>query len=937
MIRVKACLFIALLVLAFQGFGQINFNDRAPVDPAARIGKLSNGMTYYIRHNEEPKDRASFYMIQNVGALLETDGQNGLAHFLEHMAFNGTRNFPDKGIINMLEKHGVAFGRNINAYTSYGETVYNLSDVPVTSKGLVDSCLLVLHDWSDYLLLTDKEIDAERGVITEEWRTRRNASFRLQRQYMPVVLNGSKYGKRDIIGDLDVIKSFKYDTLRNFYHDWYRTDLQAIAIVGDLNVDSVEQKVKAIFSEIKPVENPKKREFYAVPDHKEPLYVLATDKEATNYSVSLYIKHSATPRNSKNLNYLREQTIGSLFNMMARDRITELLQKGNPPFASGSISYSGLVTGYNVLAISATAKSDQDDQAFKAIYTEAERIYKYGFTKSELDRAKSNLLTRLESRYKQSDKITNDQYATDFKNYYIDGEPLTSIDFDLEFTKQILPGITTGDVSEKVKQWMTPENRVFVVIGPEKPEAKHLTKEEALKITADVEAGNIEPYVEKEVSTELVPEKLKGSKVVKTRELPEFKAVEWTLANDARVIFRRVAYEKDQVIVVAESNGGSSKVENDQMPSALMMPQFMETFGVGDYDASALRKALAGKKVSLNVSLTDLKEDMAGSSTPKDFETLMQLLYLQFERPRFDKDAFNASLTRYKAFMANVANNPGKVLNDSLLMILNDHNPRIKLVTPEFINELSFDQMEAIYKDRFADAGDFNFYIVGNIGQDTAKVMAEKYIGSLTNLGRTETWTDRNVHGPKGKITREIEIPLQVKKSTVVINFDAKMDYTPEQNLLLSIFRNILTLRCTDEIREKEGGTYGVRVSANSEKYPKEVKSLQLRFDTDPDKANYLKSIIYSEINKIAENGPTPEDLDKAIKNLQKDREQSKNHNLYWLDALTTYYNYGYNPAAPENFENILTKITTSQVQEFAKKLISKADVVDLIFKPKAE
>lgn len=937
MIKLRMTLLILMLVFTFQGFGQVNFSAQAPVDPAARIGKLSNGMTYYIRHNEEPKERASFYMIQNVGALLETDGQNGLAHFLEHMAFNGTEHFPDRGIINMLEKHGVAFGRNINAYTSYGETVYNLSDVPVTSKGLVDSCLLVLHDWSDYLLLTDKEIDAERGVITEEWRTRRNAAFRLQRQYLPVMLNGSKYMKRDVIGDLDVIKSFKYDTLRNFYHNWYRTDLQAIAIVGDINVDSVEQKVNAMFSEIKPVKNPMKRQFYAVPDHKEPLYVLATDKEATSYSVSLYIKHDATPRKEKNLNYLREQTIEGLFNMMTRDRISELLQKGNPPFANGGVSYSGLVSGYNVLAISATAKSDQDETAFKAIYTEAERIYKHGFTKSELDRAKNNLLTSLESRYKQRDKITNDQYSRDFKNNYIDGEPLTSVDFDLNFTKQILPGITAGEVSEKMKEWMTPENRVFVVIGPDKPDAKHLTKEEALKITADIDAGTIEPYTEKDVSTDLVPEKLKGSKVVKTRELPEFKAVEWTLANDAKVIFKRVAYEKDQVAVVAESNGGSSKVENDEMPSALMMPQFVGTFGVGSYDATALHKALAGKKVNLNVSLTDLKEDLAGSSTPKDFETLMQLLYLQFARPRFDKEAFDATLSRYKAFMANLANNPSKIMNDSLTMILTDHNPRTKLVTPEFINELSFDQMEAIYKDRFADAGDFNFYIVGNIGEDTAKVMAEKYIGSLTNLPRTETWTDRDVHGPKGKTTREIEIPLQVKKSTVMINFDAKMDYTPEQNLLLSIFRNILALRYTEEIREKEGGTYSVRVLAKSEKFPKAEKSLQLMFDTDPDKAEHLKSIIYREIDKIAADGPTTEDLDKAIKNLQKDREQSKNHNTYWLNALTTYYNDGYDPASPKNFEDILSKVTASQVQEFVKSLISKADVVDIIFKPKAE
>jgi zinc protease len=391
------------------------------------------------------------------------------------------------------------------------------------------------------------------------------------------------------------------------------------------------------------------------------------------------------------------------------------------------------------------------------------------------------------------------------------------------------------------------------------------------------------------------------------------------------------------VTLVAESNGGSSKVENGKLPSAMMLPQFVGNFGVGDFDATALRKALAGKRVSLRVALSDLQESISGSSTPKDFETLMQLLYLQFEKPRFDQDAYEATLSRYKAYLTTIANNPQKILSDSLTMILTDHNPRTRLLTPEFADELSFDQMEAIYKDRFADAGDFTFFIVGNVAEDTAKIMAEKYIGSMTNLPRTETWTDRDVHGPKGKTTREIEIPLQVKKATVIINFDAKMPYSPEQNLLLNIFRNILTLRYTDEIREKEGGTYGVRVSASSEKFPKEEKALQLMFDTDPEKAEYLKSIIYREINKIADDGPAAEDLDKAIKNLQKDREQSKSHNNYWLNALTTYYDYGYDPASPENFEDILSKMTASQVQDFAKSLVAKSDVVDVIFKPKAE
>ena len=935
MIRFRFILIAVFGLISGTAFSQANLNVPVPVDPAARIGKLENGMTYYIRHNEEPKERASFYIIQNVGALLENDDQNGLAHFLEHMAFNGTKHFPGKGIINTLEKHGVAFGRNINAYTSFGETVYNLSDIPVKHEGLIDTCLLVLNDWADFLLLTDEEIDAERGVITEEWRTRRTAGFRMQRQWLPVLLNGSKYMTRDVIGDLDVIKNFKYETLRKFYHDWYRTDLQAIAIVGDVDVDAVEQKVKALFSKIEAVQNPPKREFYEVPAHKAPLYVLSTDKEADSYSVSLYIKHKAPSASEKNLNYLREQTIQSLFGMMTRDRITELLQKGVPPFINGSIGYSGLVDGYEVLVASTTAKPDQGDLAFRSIYTEAQRVYQHGFTPGELERAKTNLLTSIESRYKQRDKINNDQFAMDFKDHYIDGEPLTSIDFDWEFVQKILPTISVEEVSARAKKWMTPENRVIVVIGPDKPEAKHLSKEQALTIMSELDKSPVEPYTDQVVSTNLISKELKGSKVKATKKLPEFDAVEWTLGNETKVIFRKADYEKDQVSLVAVSKGGSSKINDDQVASAMMLNQFIGSFGVGDYDATALKKALTGKKVSMGVGLSDLSETFSGSSTPKDFETMMQLLYLQFENPRFDKEAYEAMLGRYKAFVANMANNPQKIMNDSLQLIMTCKHPRTKLMTPALLDQISLDQMQTIYKDRFVDAGDFNFFIVGNIEEETAKAMAEKYIGSLTNLPRKENWIDRKVEGPKGKTVREIEIPLEVKKATVTVNYNSKMDYTPEQNMLLSVFRDILNLRYIEEIREKEGGTYGVRVSASSSKFPKAEKSLQLMFDTDPEKAAHLKSIVFREIEKIAANGPTAEDLDKTIKNLLKNREQSKLHNSYWMQALSSYYTYDYNPASADNFENILAKLTAQQVQQFVKTFVDKADVVDIIFKPK--
>ena len=921
-------------ILLFSSYSNGLIAQPIAPDAAFRIGKLPNGLTYYIRHNEEPKERASFYIIQNVGALLENDNQNGLAHFLEHMAFNGTKNFPDKGIISSLEKHGVAFGRNINAYTAFTETVYNLSDVPVTHPGLVDSCLLVLHDWSHYLTLSDKEIDAERGVIVEEWRTRRTAQFRMQRAFFPVLFKDSKYAVRDVIGDSAIIKHFKYDTLRKFYHDWYRTDLQCIAIVGDINVDAVEKSIKAQFTSIPAVENAQPRNDFEVPFHKDTRYVLVKDKESSQYSISIYIKHPEVKPAAKDLKYYREQFIVQLFNNMLGERIQEMLQKGVPPFVGGSVSYGGFIRGYNVASISATAKPDQQDIALKAIYTEAQRVVRYGFTQGEVDRAKSNMLTQMESRWKQRDKIKNDNYVNDIQSHFLSNEPLTSIDYDWQAIQKMLPTITTAEISAKAKEWIVPENRVVIVMGPDKENAKLLTEPEALAILKEVEGSDIKPYEDTKVSSSLIDKPLKGSAIVKTTPLPQFKAVEWTLANNTKVIFRQADYEKDNVALRGISPGGTSLLPVNQLASAMLLPQFLGQFGVGDFDATTLKKMLTGKSVSLNASIGELTDNISGSATPKDFETMLQLLYLQFEKPRFDKEAFQTMKARYAGMVATLANNPQKIMGDSLNLILTSHNARTKLMTPALIKEVSIEQMEKIYRERLADAGDFTFFIVGNIDEALVKPLVEKYIGSLTDLPRKENWKDNNVKGPKGKTEKQIMIPMQVNKATVIVNYNKQAAFDPRSNMIFNIIKGVLNLRYLEEIREKEGGTYGVSVRSNSDHFPKAEKTLQMMFDAEPERSAHLKSIIYSEIDKVIANGPTAEDLDKVIKNLQKEREQSKLHNSYWMGSIVGFYQDKINNDAPENFENILTSITRDEVKKFAAGYFKSADLVDVVFLP---
>ena len=924
------CLFL------LQGvYAQVNLQDPLPRDPNVVMGKLSNGIVYYLRHNEEPKGRASFYIIRNAGALLENDDQDGLAHFLEHMAFQGTKNFPGKGIITTLEKHGVAFGRNINAYTAQNETVYNLSSVPTDNESLLDTCLLILHDWSYYLTLSDEEIDAERGVISEEWRTRRTPQFRIQKQMFPVLFKDSKYAIRDVIGNLDVIKNFQYQTIRDFYHKWYRTDLEAIAIVGDFDVAQMEEKVKKLFSEIPAVENPEERPFFEIPGHEELYYCLATDKEVQQSSIQIVTVLPGTPAAEKNtVAYLKNNLMISFYNQMLRARISELLQKGNPPFINGGIGFSGFMRGYNSYNISTTAKPNEEDVALEAILTENERVKRYGFTPSELERIKTNTLVGLESAYKEKDKTDNESYIEEMQAHFLENEPMVDFEYYYQTAKALIPTITVEDIATLAKDWYTDANRTVIVSGPSE-NAKHLTQEEVVAILEKVAKADIQPYEDEVTKASLISEELPGSKIVETRKVPMFDAEEWTLANGAKVIFRKADYEKDNVSLIAYSEGGTSLYDVDMLPSASNVDAFVGAYGLGDFDAITLKKLLTGKMASCGISIGNLSESVSGGSTPQDFETMLQLLYLRFEKPRFDREAHEAMMSRNRAAIANMEKHPQKIMKDSLTLIMNNYHPRALLFNEKYLDQISIEKIEQVYRDRIKDVSDFTFFIVGNIDAETVKPLVEKYIGSLKSENRKETWRDNHVRGPKGKTEKEIELELTTPKSTVITNFSKDLKYSIYNNICNNVLQGILELRYTENIREKEGGTYGVSVQAGAMREPYNNYSMTMSFDCDPDKAQHLKSLIYAELDKIMKQAPTQEEVDKIVANLKKNREQSKNHNSYWMNCLTSYYLNGINPDDPKNFDKIVDNLSPKDIQKFAKSLFKGADVVDIVFKPK--
>ena len=928
---------LMLTIFYVSTLAQVDPMSPMPNDESVRAGVLENGMTYYIKSNQEPKERASFYIIQNVGALLEEDEQNGLAHFLEHMAFNGTEHFPDKGIIDFLERHGVAFGENINAYTSQNQTVYNLSDVPVNKPGILDSCLLVLNDWSNYLLLLEEEIDAERGVIKEEWRTRRTAQFRMYSASMQYLYPNSKFAERDVIGDLDVIENFEYDVLRDFYHKWYRTDLQAIAMAGDFDAEEMEKKVVELFSKIPAVENAPERPFYEIPDQDAPVFGLVTDAEAPQAMIQYMIRHRKTDDGPETFMGHRERYIHQLFNAMMNQRFQELVQKGDPPFVVGMVNYGDFERGYEALQAIAIPKPNLEEQGFTALMTELERVKRYGFTQGELDRSKAEILAQWEKYYKERDKISNEEHINGYIDNFLDGDAYPSTEFGYQAVQAILPTISLNDYMQRLPQWIGGKNQVMVVQGPEGEGVEHLSEAASLAIIEQVAAADLEPYQDEELAESLISEELAPAAIVSEKNLEVLDAVEWTLENGARVIFRHAAYEKDQVQIRAYSKGGSSLYGDEDVPTTDMLTSLIQMYGVGDFDAMGLQKMLTGKNISLQLSLRNLSEGLNGTASPKDMEAMMQLIYLHFNQPRFDKEAHDAIIARYMAFVENMNNNPQKVMGDSLNLIATNYHPRTRVLDQEFLQEVSYDRIEAVYRDRFADASDFFFIIVGNMDTEEVKLLAQKYIGAIGDLDRSETWIDRQVYEPEGVVEKTIPLALETPKANVNIMINQEMDYNPYNQMVLRVIEGILDLRYIESIREEEGGTYGVRIRTSVSKWPLEKASMQINFDCDPVRAEDLKEKVFAELKMLASKGPSEEDLSKTTENILKDREESKEHNAYFLSTLYNYYLYGINFDDPLNYEDIVNELTVKDVKKVMQIFYADSNIIDVVFVPEEE
>jgi zinc protease len=925
---------ITLLLFSNLIYCQDSFDPtkKIPLDDAVTYGKLDNGLTYYIRHNEKPEQRAEFYLVVNAGAILEDDDQNGLAHFCEHMAFNGTKNFAKHEIIDYLRSIGMKFGPEINAFTSHDVTAYMLQKVPVETKENIDTSLMVLYDWACNVSFEGEEIDNERGVITEEWRTGRDARFRMSKETDKTLYFGSKYADRDVIGDIDIVQNATYDKYTRFYHDWYRPDLEAIIVVGDIDVAEIEKKIKTMFSKMPVVESPRERKEFEVPDHKDTKIAIATDKEARMTSVQMVIKHDANPDRTTQKTF-KEDIISGLYNSMINDRYDEIARKADAPIVYAYSYYSSMLRTKDAYYSYASVKNNRALDALQIMIEENMRVQQNGFTETELERAKKSMMRRMEKSYKERDQRESNRFTWQYYSHFLENEPYITLEYNYNLTKELMPDISLEDIAEFTKNWYKEENRVIIVTGPEKEDILIPSEEEIkntleqckeLKLTAYEDKVSDLPFMEK------IPEPGKISKEENNEDLG---ATKWVLSNGATVIIKQTDFKKDEIRFTAYSDGGRSLYEDKDDVSARFASQVIADCGVGNYSKTETDKYFQGKIAYVNTYISTYSEGAYGATSPTDLEDFMQLLYQRFSAPRIDKESYTASIERTKAYYENKNLDPASGLYDSVYNILNQYHFRSRPTSVETFEEINYDRLLPIYKERFADASDFTFIFVGAIDPEKAKPLIEKYIGGLPAQNKQESYKDLNIDKVDHKVEKTLKRKMENAKATSYIIYHGALESNVKNDLIMKAVNDILQVRFTETVREEESGTYGVRNRKYLGSIPKPYFYFHINFDCAVEKADTLVGVVHREIDKLKSDGPSEEDLNNFKENTLKERKESLEKNRYWITYLEKYYKFNDNYLSSE-FEKIIEDMTIEDVQNIAKEMFKDDNYIQLILKP---
>lgn len=935
----KIFLFLsACALMTVSVFAQGPQIQNLPNDPAVRKGQLENGMTYYIRHNDKPEKRAEFYLATNVGAIEQTPDQEGLAHFLEHMCFNGTKNFPGKGILDWLQGIGASFGGNVNASTGIEETQYMLNNIPLVRPGVVDTCLLIMHDYSHFVLNEPEEIDAERGVIIEERRSRRNASWRMiEKAFGYFFADGSKYrtALSDLIGSQEQLQNFKPESLNNFYKTWYIPDNQALIVVGDIDVDAVEAKIKDIFSDIPKVENPTPKPEFPFMAFSEPRVGVITDPEATSPDITILWESEATPEayNSTPVGLMTD-LLKDIVGRVMSERFNDITSKPDAPYLNGDFGMTELSEATEAAAGSVTLKEENILGGFKDFMTQVEKMKRYGFTEAEVDRAKENILSGYEKAAKQAESRKNPEFVYPLINNFFDNKPYMEPEAAYEMVKTLFSQINGTVVNQVLKQMMTDENLAIVYQGPEKAGIATPTADQLLAVTKEVKDLEIEAPKEEVVNEPFLDAAaLKGSPVVKTGT-GIYGSTEWTLKNGIKIVVLPTDYKKDQILFNIKEYGGLSLVPDEDLASfdGSIASIFSQASGISKFKGTQVSKMLTGKNLSVNPFLSPLRHGVSGNSSVKDLEIALQLVYLYYADPRFDPEEYENGINQLKAVLPNLVNQPNYMLQKNILKDLYQNQARNTLISEEKIAKASLATYEKYYRQLFANAGGAVMTITGDVDLNTLKPLVEKYIGSIPGGEEATKWIDRKDDYRTGTVSDLFRQKMETPLTTVVNVYSSVRPYSLQDEVMLDAVSYIMDQIYTETLREEEGGTYGASTSGSARQEPSPVYLLQVYFQCKPAMSMKLRQIAVDNLAKLADEGPTDVQMTRTIENFKKNLPEKRITNGYWLGNLQYYSRYGKD--YDKEYEAAIGQLTKENIQKAAQQLIYSGNFVEVVMLP---
>ncbi len=905
-------------------------NDIIPIDKNVTIGNLDNGIKYYIRQNEKPENRAQLRLVFKAGSILEDEDQQGLAHFVEHMCFNGTEHFQKQELIDFLESIGMRFGADINAYTSFDETVYML-ELPSDSMEFVDKGFLILQDWAHAVSFDSVEIDKERGVILEERRLGRGAGARMRDKQLPVLLKDSKYAERLPIGKKDILKNFEHESLRRFYKEWYRPDLMAVIAVGDFDIGTIENLIQAHFSQINPVDNPRERTDFPVPDHTETLFTVASDVEATQTQAMIYYKLPMEEQTT--VNDYREQLVASMYNAMFNKRLQELQKQQNPPFVFGSSGKGRLVGNKQVYALSCMVKDNGLQRGLETMLREARRVKLHGFTSTELERQKKSAMRRMERAFKESDKVKSNRYASEYIRNFLNAEPIPGIEYEFEIYKTYLNGITLGEVNALTNQWIKDTSRVIAVTHPEKEGIDEITKELLNTILNSTDQLAVEPYVDDILDEPLLDKIPTGAKVVKEAYNEKLDVTEWDLANGIKIYLKPTDFKNDQILLTSTSPGGISLVPDSLIVPAQTATSVIQQSGIGKFSDIQLKKFLADKVVSASPYIGQLTEGVYASSSINDAEIMFQLIYLYFTALRKDSSAFNAYRQRMSAMIKNKSLNPESAYSDTINVTLTQHHPRYKPWTSETLNQMDMDKSFDFYLDRFADASDFTFFMAGNIDLEKMKPLIETYLGGLPSTNRKENWKDVSYDYPTGIIEKKVFRGKEPKCYSTII-FTGEFEWNRRNRIVADAMLDVLQIKLREKLREDLGGTYSAQVYGSYPHFPDEEYSINIRFGSDPQRVNELKSVIFTQVDSLKKYLVEEDYLNKVKEIYYRDYESNLKENRFWLNNLEHKFFHKEDMMDILDYAELVKTISLEELKQSAAKYFNMNNYVRVTLFP---